>query len=655
MPKSGNFSPANTGSLSPAATNINEKDSVAPENVTNLSITPKDGRVLLTWTDANDDDVFGYEVSYSGMSAINRSVITAIPKNSMIVPKDSGGCYVSGLTNGMEYTFTVKTMDTSENRSPGVSIRGTPTSAMNNGDVMNIILSSVEIATNTSLTVNTTIISGDSLKKVVYKKNGSINAKKLLSDSNAIDITNDIKSTGKFSISANSEEQGNGTYTIAAIDEAGREETEQITVTQFDFTPPALVNTVLIGYSSIDNTVTINWNSPTTSDFDHVDITYIFNNGSSDSQESLPISAIGTDSIIFTVKSGIESSAKSYKYLLRTVDELGNTSEAVPKSIAVEEGVSVGYQFHETVEYLPVGTDGSAGTTGTYVLFGDWPQTIKAENVEIDSGKTMTKGGFIYYWGTDENWYVQCRENAFSTDIIYSDGTSVSRWSDNSIKYFKVEPIKWRVLNPTHSGNEKTILFCENIIQGGILYYEGGLRTLNNTTIYPNNYKYSNIRAYLNGIKNQFVTDGGISDSYTTDWSEKGFLQTAFTSLGIQNIADTIVKNDINTTRNDTNELFLCDTTIDKVFLLNYRDSTDSNYSFSNNTSVQDSKRIRAVTDYSKANYTTGVYYYLRSPMGTTTTGSSFWVWCVSSLGIVREIMSHYSNCSFVPALTISE
>ena len=35
------------------------------------------------------------------------------------------------------------------------------------------------------------------------------------------------------------------------------------------------------------------------------------------------------------------------------------------------------YQFHSTVTYLDAGTDGTAGTNGTYCLFGDWPQTIK--------------------------------------------------------------------------------------------------------------------------------------------------------------------------------------------------------------------------------------------------------------------------------------
>ena len=82
-------------------------DTIAPAAVTNLVATAKESRVLLTWTDAADTDIYGYEVSYSGTSAINRA-IKALDKTSMIAPHGAGGCYVSGLSNGIEYTFTVK-------------------------------------------------------------------------------------------------------------------------------------------------------------------------------------------------------------------------------------------------------------------------------------------------------------------------------------------------------------------------------------------------------------------------------------------------------------------------------------------------------------------------------------------------------------------
>ncbi len=113
-------------------------DSVAPAAVTNLVATAKDNRVLLTWTDAADTDIYGYEVSYSGTTPINRA-ITALNKTSMIVPQGAGGCYINGLTNDSEYTFSVKTVDTSGNKSSEVTAKATP-KAVNAADTMKIEL-----------------------------------------------------------------------------------------------------------------------------------------------------------------------------------------------------------------------------------------------------------------------------------------------------------------------------------------------------------------------------------------------------------------------------------------------------------------------------------------------------------------------------------
>ena len=92
-------------------------DETAPANVTELTATPKDSRILLTWKDAEDSDIYGYEVSYSGTKPINRVVLPALDITSMMVSPKAGGTYINGLTNGTEYTFTLKTVDTSGNKS----------------------------------------------------------------------------------------------------------------------------------------------------------------------------------------------------------------------------------------------------------------------------------------------------------------------------------------------------------------------------------------------------------------------------------------------------------------------------------------------------------------------------------------------------------
>ncbi|MCI6826907.1 MAG: chitobiase/beta-hexosaminidase C-terminal domain-containing protein, partial [Spirochaetia bacterium] len=61
-------------------------DETAPASVTELTAIPKDSRILLTWKDAADSDVYGYEVSYSGTKPINRTVLPALDTTSMMVP-----------------------------------------------------------------------------------------------------------------------------------------------------------------------------------------------------------------------------------------------------------------------------------------------------------------------------------------------------------------------------------------------------------------------------------------------------------------------------------------------------------------------------------------------------------------------------------------
>lgn len=73
---------------------------------------------------------------------------------------------------------------------------------------------------------------------------------------------------------------------------------------------------------------------------------------------------------------------------------------------------------------LPEGTDGSAGKDATYMLLGDWPQSAKAESVTVDKDTYVDVGFFKYYLGDDDEWYVEQGKD----------------------KFFKVEPIKWRVL-----------------------------------------------------------------------------------------------------------------------------------------------------------------------------------------------------------------
>ena len=323
----------------------NDKDSTIPAKVTNLAATAKDTCILLTWTDATDEDIFGYEVSYSGTTAINRAVVSPIAQTSMIVSQGAGGCYVSGLTNGTEYTFTVKTVDTSENKSEGEVVSATPI-APAAGETLRIELSAAVPhengyngnKSNTKVTVTANISTASTVKKVVWKKNGSLIAKTLLADAgaNQATVNADNNAIWTFDIEA-TDETANGTYTVAAIDEAGREEAEQIIIDNFDFTAP---ERIIIGdtvYSEDLDAIIVSWTNPSDADYDYAEITYTMNDGTSDSDPSqVEIVAASKTTKTFP---NIDRTKTYYTFYFIAVDALGNKAAVRSKKIGVSQSV----------------------------------------------------------------------------------------------------------------------------------------------------------------------------------------------------------------------------------------------------------------------------------------------------------------------------
>lgn len=258
--------------------------------------------------------------------------------------------------------------------------------------------------------------------------------------------------------------------------------------------------------------------------------------------------------------------------------------------------------FTSKPKSLPAGTDGSAGTSGEYVYFGDWPQTLKEPSVTVDESNSMVSGAFTYYMGSDDCWYAKCKENAYASGYKYSDGTTtVAQDAANSYQYFKVEPIKWRVVSRDYESTGKALLVAEKILYTGVQYYDesesSASRTIDGDTVYPSNYKHSKIRAYLNGID---YNKGG---SDCSDYKDKGFLQSAFSASAQSLIKTTTVRNDASSTRTydgttSTGSIF-CDDTSDKVFLLSMEELVNNDWF----EAVQKSeKRIRGHSDFALAN-----------------------------------------------------
>ncbi len=317
--------------------------------------------------------------------------------------------------------------------------------------------------------------------------------------------------------------------------------------------------------------------------------------------------------------------------------------------------VFIGPALTSNVIKLPSGTNGTAGTNAKYVQFGYWPQTIKENSVSVDENIRKQQGMFTYYFGSDGNWYVKCRENANGTNYTYSDGTAAAQFNANKTKYFKVEPIKWRILTENYNNTGKALLLAENILSGDIPYYIDGNNRTTNCLIYPNNYKYSTIRAYLNGCYES-------GDPQTATYTNKGFLQSAFTTDAQALITVTSIDNSAASTT-DGNYIpqalnWVCENTEDKIFLLSEKEVSTSSYGFvSNDIDGYGSTRVKVATDYAKANYV-----YQSKTRGY---GGNWWIRSPHrDLSYAACSLNYYGgdsgdgvtvkNIGVVPALTIS-
>ncbi len=228
--------------------------------------------------------------------------------------------------------------------------------------------------------------------------------------------------------------------------------------------------------------------------------------------------------------------------------------------------------------YIRIDENGNESDTGSYILFGEYPQSLKADGVTVTS-TTDSRG---YYLGSDGSYYAEVIAdtwyNGYSrSDYKFGNGISVI---DERTYYFKVEPIRWRIL--AESGGQ-AFLLCDSIIANRYYSYNG------------REYDTSAIRRWLN------------SDFY----------KTTFNDLQQSLIETTLVDNSLASTGDSYNS-GVCEDTRDKIFLLSYKEVVNRSYGFS-----VASDRCMIVSDYARAtgacmstdsSYYGFGYWWLRSP-----------------------------------------
>lgn len=218
--------------------------------------------------------------------------------------------------------------------------------------------------------------------------------------------------------------------------------------------------------------------------------------------------------------------------------------------------------------------------------FGEYPQTIKTET---GTPSNPNQNG---YYKLGNSYYAKVEAKPYTSGYLFSDEKTVIK--AGSVYYFKVEPIKWRVLKNTNG----TYMAVSDLILDAKCYFNSiGNRSditdyqNNNSTgvISPSNYQFSDIRAYLN----------------------TEFYQKAFTETQKNMILTTIVDNSVTSTGNSSHS-YKCENTNDKVFALSNSEATNADYGFDDKT------RKAYGSDFAKANglfvFNNGSSWWLRSP-----------------------------------------
>lgn len=294
--------------------------------------------------------------------------------------------------------------------------------------------------------------------------------------------------------------------------------------------------------------------------------------------------------------------------------------------------------------YTRVDENNNESSTGNYILFGKYPKTIKADGITINENDVDDYG---YYLGSDGARYAKVNATPRMNTYVYSDGTTIVKDVEY---YFKVEPIKWRILSES---NGEAILLAEDVLNANIPFYNtSSKRTINEETIYANNYEYSTIRAWLNSYNGTKYSVTDYSSFSAGDYQNNGFYNQAFSQREKDIILTSVVNNSKITTDSSSNP-YESNNTNDKIWMLSYKDAINSIYGFGTSAFNYEKTRKKLATDYALANNVylddSNGYWKLRSP------DTSYDVsWCVRGSGQIYGAYVTFTGAGVAPALKIN-
>lgn len=254
-----------------------------------------------------------------------------------------------------------------------------------------------------------------------------------------------------------------------------------------------------------------------------------------------------------------------------------------------------------------------------FILFGEYPQTL-AEYITKESltQKPDFQGYYRAISGNDRY--------AEATAKPYMNGDTLAfncEYKEGEKYYFKVEPIRWRILKRT---GKQALILCDSIIAN---------RRFDASS---NDYAKSEIRSWLN----------------------EEFYNTAFNEEQKPLIQITEVDNSAVSTGCKSNP-FASENTFDKIFLPSFQDVTNPDYGFNPDATIREKVKKRKSSDFALSQgaqmdlFSCGgehnSCWWLRSAYPDTSYSARYigFSWRIKDGLLVTS-----SACGVVPALTIS-
>ena len=258
------------------------------------------------------------------------------------------------------------------------------------------------------------------------------------------------------------------------------------------------------------------------------------------------------------------SKAEAAEYSVGDIIEFGS----YPQSEVTKESDNATYAKLEaaTKNWISYGYYSGDGSYGS-MKQGDWMQYA---DISLGGSRYRAVRFTQYrpYWTEDPS----SSGNSYQGDNGYTI---------NNLYYFKYEPLKWQVLDPT-----KGLVLSKSIIDSQAY----------SNTIYENGTDAYGYTAYWNNASyTKYAND--YATSSIRKWLNEDFYNTAFTSAQKQNILPTTLDNKAYST--DYSKYDSISTT-DNVFLLSYSEAQNASYGFTSSTSSTETREAVG-TDYAKA------------------------------------------------------